>query len=148
MWEIFSFGSIPYPGMTNQEVAKNVTNGYKMSLTDLSCDDKWKTLINKCWTFKPENRPRFSSILAGFDNIPETKPEVVQMTIVPSAAFSSGESEPTFHTRKTLPPLAPLKHGHPQSSSLTPPQFFNAEVSPLSPPGPGPNNNNLVFNYQ
>jgi serine/threonine protein kinase len=31
-WEIFTFGNIPYPGMSNQEVATKVMNGYKMDL--------------------------------------------------------------------------------------------------------------------
>jgi hypothetical protein len=62
VWEIFTLGNVPYPGIPNQEVASKVMNGYKMDVTSVNCSEKWKQIMNKCWLLKPENRPTFASM--------------------------------------------------------------------------------------
>ncbi len=62
VWEIFTLGNTPYPGMSNQEVASKVIHGYKLEVSHLNCDEKWKKIMNRCWVTKPENRPSFAML--------------------------------------------------------------------------------------
>ena len=40
LWEIVTFGSLPYPGLSNEEVVATVGNGNSMDLNDLkNCPD-------------------------------------------------------------------------------------------------------------
>jgi serine/threonine protein kinase len=62
IWEIYSFGKTPYPGMTNVEAIEKVTHGYRMPVPD-NCPKEIAVWMEMCWNEKPENRPIFSTIL-------------------------------------------------------------------------------------
>ncbi|XP_032873284.1 tyrosine-protein kinase Fer isoform X1 [Amblyraja radiata] len=61
LWETFSMGVCPYPGMTNQQAREQVEKGYRMSAPQ-KCPEDVYSLMLKCWEYKPENRPNFSDI--------------------------------------------------------------------------------------
>ncbi|XP_045693842.1 tyrosine-protein kinase Fer [Phyllostomus hastatus] len=61
LWETFSLGVCPYPGMTNQQAREQVERGYRMSAPQHCPEDIFK-LMMKCWDYKPENRPKFSDL--------------------------------------------------------------------------------------
>ncbi|KFP02670.1 Tyrosine-protein kinase Blk, partial [Calypte anna] len=66
--EIITYGRIPYPGMTNPEVIRNLERGYRMPCPDL-CPPELYNIILKCWRSKPEDRPTFEylqSVLEDF----------------------------------------------------------------------------------
>ncbi|KFP29612.1 Tyrosine-protein kinase Blk, partial [Colius striatus] len=66
--EIITYGRIPYPGMTNPEVIRNLERGYRMPCPDL-CPGELYNIILKCWRNKPEERPTFEylqSVLEDF----------------------------------------------------------------------------------
>jgi hypothetical protein len=48
MWEIFSFGAIPYTDMTNAEAMRAVINGYQLSKPEACPDPIW-TIVTHCW---------------------------------------------------------------------------------------------------
>ncbi|XP_036134738.1 tyrosine-protein kinase Fer isoform X2 [Molossus molossus] len=58
LWETFSLGVCPYPGMTNQQAREQVERGYRMSAPQ-HCPEDIFTLMMQCWDYKPENRPKF-----------------------------------------------------------------------------------------
>ncbi|XP_029798540.1 tyrosine-protein kinase Fer [Suricata suricatta] len=58
LWETFSLGVCPYPGMTNQQAREQVERGYRMSAPQNCPEDIFKIMM-KCWDYKPENRPKF-----------------------------------------------------------------------------------------
>ncbi|XP_021363702.1 uncharacterized protein LOC110456947 isoform X2 [Mizuhopecten yessoensis] len=62
LWEIFSLGDTPYPGIRSMDVATNVTNGYRMSRPEY-CADMHYELMKKCWQDKQSSRPKFSAIV-------------------------------------------------------------------------------------
>ncbi|KAL7873786.1 hypothetical protein AOLI_G00128570 [Acnodon oligacanthus] len=71
--EIVTYGRIPYPGMTNPEVIQNLENGYRMPRPD-NCPEDLYTIMTKCWTENPENRPTFEylrSVLEDFSTATE-----------------------------------------------------------------------------
>ncbi|XP_033739140.1 uncharacterized protein LOC117326497 [Pecten maximus] len=62
LWEIFSLGDTPYPGLRSMDVATKVTNGYRMSRPEY-CADMHYELMKKCWKDKQSARPKFSAIV-------------------------------------------------------------------------------------
>ncbi|XP_021363664.1 uncharacterized protein LOC110456921 [Mizuhopecten yessoensis] len=62
IWEIFSLGDTPYPGIRSMDVATKVTNGYRMSRPEY-CADMHYELMKKCWQDNQSSRPKFSAIV-------------------------------------------------------------------------------------
>ncbi|KAG8598220.1 hypothetical protein GDO81_002529 [Engystomops pustulosus] len=58
LWETFSLGMCPYPGMTNQQAREQVEKGYRMSAPQ-KCPEEVFKIMQRCWEYKPENRPKF-----------------------------------------------------------------------------------------
>jgi len=61
MWEIFGYGSTPYPGMTNSKAREMIEAGYRMPGPE-NVPDVIYQLMTRCWQYEPEQRPRFSEI--------------------------------------------------------------------------------------
>nr|DBA23373.1 TPA: hypothetical protein GDO54_014290 [Pyxicephalus adspersus] len=61
LWETFSLGVCPYPGMTNQQAREQVEKGYRMSAPQ-KCPEEVFRIMQRCWEYKPENRPKFSEV--------------------------------------------------------------------------------------
>uniref|UniRef100_A0A8D0HSE2 non-specific protein-tyrosine kinase n=1 Tax=Sphenodon punctatus TaxID=8508 RepID=A0A8D0HSE2_SPHPU len=66
--EIITYGRIPYPGMTNPEVIRNLELGYRMPCPD-TCPGELYGIIVRCWRERPDDRPTFEylqSVLEDF----------------------------------------------------------------------------------
>ncbi|XP_067339438.1 tyrosine-protein kinase Fer isoform X2 [Channa argus] len=61
LWETFSLGVCPYPGMTNQQAREQVEKGYRMACPQRCPDDVYKVML-RCWQYNPEDRPKFSEL--------------------------------------------------------------------------------------
>lgn len=61
LWETFSLGVCPYPGMTNQQAREQVEKGYRMTAPQ-KCPEEIFRIMQKCWEYKVENRPKFGDI--------------------------------------------------------------------------------------
>ncbi|CAN9504653.1 unnamed protein product [Ophioblennius macclurei] len=61
LWETFSLGVCPYPGMTNQQAREQVEKGFRMSCPQRCPDDVYK-VMQRCWQYNPEERPKFSEL--------------------------------------------------------------------------------------
>jgi serine/threonine protein kinase len=74
LWELFSFGKIPYPGWTNAEAVEKVLQGYRLPAPEESTPEVYKImLVNflfflslltqlECWAKDVNARPSFSAI--------------------------------------------------------------------------------------
>ncbi|XP_029104562.1 receptor-type tyrosine-protein kinase FLT3 isoform X2 [Scleropages formosus] len=64
LWEIFSLGVTPYPGI---KVDRNfyilIENGFQMDLPYYAGDSVYKIMC-LCWALKPQARPQFSELVA------------------------------------------------------------------------------------
>ncbi|XP_040040687.2 platelet-derived growth factor receptor alpha [Gasterosteus aculeatus] len=59
LWEIFSLGGTPYPGMVvDSSFYNKIKSGYRMSKPELAPDDVYEMMM-KCWNSEPEKRPSF-----------------------------------------------------------------------------------------
>eukprot|EP00048_Salpingoeca_helianthica_P000662 m.43185 g.43185 ORF g.43185 m.43185 type:complete len:681 (-) comp10742_c0_seq2:331-2373(-) len=61
MWEIWSFGQIPYAAHRNHEIADLLTSGYRMP-RPVDAPVHVYQIILSCWHQDPENRPTFAEL--------------------------------------------------------------------------------------
>ncbi|XP_029975087.1 protein-tyrosine kinase 6b [Salarias fasciatus] len=61
LYEVFTYGGVPYPGLDNQEVFEQVKTGYRMP-KPTDCPDFIYHLMTECWQQEPEDRPDFRTL--------------------------------------------------------------------------------------
>ncbi|XP_030627008.1 platelet-derived growth factor receptor alpha [Chanos chanos] len=62
LWEIFSLGGTPYPGMVVDSTFYNkIKSGYRMAKPEHASNDIYEMMM-KCWNSEPEKRPSFLSL--------------------------------------------------------------------------------------
>ncbi|CAD5125233.1 DgyrCDS13472 [Dimorphilus gyrociliatus] len=72
LYEIMTFGRVPYPSLSGQEVLNKVSGSYRMEKPSSSsglfhCPDSVYGLMLNCWDRDPERRPTFEHIYHFFD---------------------------------------------------------------------------------
>ncbi|XP_075331475.1 protein-tyrosine kinase 6b [Odontesthes bonariensis] len=61
LYEIITFGGLPYPAFSNQEVYQQVLEGYRMPAPP-KCPKFLYQIMLKCWCNEPADRPDFKSL--------------------------------------------------------------------------------------
>ena len=61
LWEIYSYGRVPYPRVPVEDVAAHVENGYRMEAPD-GCPDQIYRIMTDCWNKDLSQRPTFARI--------------------------------------------------------------------------------------
>lgn len=67
LYEIITYGKIPYPGMTKGDVMSMVQRGYRMPQPD-NCPAELYEIMMSCWKNKPEDRPTFDYMQSVLDD--------------------------------------------------------------------------------
>ncbi|MED6287115.1 hypothetical protein CHARACLAT_013163 [Characodon lateralis] len=67
LYEIITYGKIPYPGMTKGEVMSSIQRGYRMPQPE-NCPSELYDIMMSCWKNKPEDRPTFDYIQSVLDD--------------------------------------------------------------------------------
>uniref|UniRef100_A0A1I7VY05 Tyrosine-protein kinase n=1 Tax=Loa loa TaxID=7209 RepID=A0A1I7VY05_LOALO len=62
LWEIFSYGRVPYPRIPIQDVVRHIEKGYRMEPPE-GCPMEISRLMNESWILEPSFRPAFAVIL-------------------------------------------------------------------------------------
>lgn len=62
MWELFTFGKIPYPSLQSKEVEEFVGKGERNTIPD-STPPLIAKLMRQCWREDPARRPTFAQIV-------------------------------------------------------------------------------------
>ncbi|CAH0382357.1 unnamed protein product [Bemisia tabaci] len=61
LWEIYSFGRVPYPRIPLADVVKHVEKGYKMEAPE-GCPSQVYDIMKQAWDLSPEKRPTFKEV--------------------------------------------------------------------------------------
>ncbi|EFX87288.1 hypothetical protein DAPPUDRAFT_235893 [Daphnia pulex] len=62
LWEIFSLGRVPYPGINLGHVLmKEIQKGYRMDKPELA-PNFFSEIMSDCWKSGPKERPTFSQM--------------------------------------------------------------------------------------
>ncbi|XP_030047251.1 platelet-derived growth factor receptor alpha [Microcaecilia unicolor] len=69
LWEIFSLGGTPYPGMMVDSTFYNkIKSGYRMAKPDHATHEVYELMV-KCWNTEPEKRPSFYHLTEIVENL-------------------------------------------------------------------------------
>ena len=69
LWEIYTYGSTPYPSIPPENILSNLNAGYRMEKPE-SCDDYiYETIIQNCWNFEAKKRPSFTQLVDLYENL-------------------------------------------------------------------------------
>lgn len=85
LWEMFSYGRIPYAGMPVKEVMEKVLAGYQMPAPD-NCPPEVYALMVKCWTFNPNGRPSFLALFTELSRLADEASKTVPQRVKPDRA--------------------------------------------------------------
>ena len=61
LWEIWTLGIMPYPGMTDDEVVSRINQWYRLYKPH-ECPSEIYNIMTLCWKEYYRARPRFSQI--------------------------------------------------------------------------------------
>ncbi|XP_066993282.1 tyrosine-protein kinase CSK [Anabrus simplex] len=61
LWEIYSFGRVPYPRIPLADVVKHVEKGYKMEAPE-GCPAEVYEIMRQAWDLHPDKRPTFRDV--------------------------------------------------------------------------------------
>uniref|UniRef100_A0AAU0N4Q3 Receptor tyrosine kinase PVR2B1b n=1 Tax=Gecarcinus lateralis TaxID=6769 RepID=A0AAU0N4Q3_GECLA len=81
LWEIFSLGSTPYPGIeVNQDFLNLLESGYRMERPKYANQEIYNLLMS-CWRAEPQDRPSFSQAADSLGEMmkPDIKGEYLSM---------------------------------------------------------------------
>lgn len=79
LWEIMSYGAVPFVGINLSDVYQLLSRGYRMTVPS-TCPKAVAKLMKKCWEWYPEDRPTFEMLMDEFDkmfNVHTTRPKDV-----------------------------------------------------------------------
>ncbi|XP_059992576.1 fibroblast growth factor receptor 1 isoform X6 [Lagenorhynchus albirostris] len=68
LWEIFTLGGSPYPGVPVEELFKLLKEGHRMDKPS-SCTNELYMMMRDCWHAVPSQRPTFKQLVEDLDRI-------------------------------------------------------------------------------
>ncbi|CAG0888866.1 unnamed protein product [Darwinula stevensoni] len=91
LWEMFSLGKTPYPGINGAELVRLLQTGYRMEAPRFA-DHHFYEIMRKCWDEDPSNRPTFHALSACFgEMLPESERLVVYRNLATRSILLTGE---------------------------------------------------------
>ncbi|NXK09781.1 FGFR4 factor, partial [Herpetotheres cachinnans] len=119
MWEIFTLGGSPYPGIPVEELFKLLKEGHRMDRPS-NCTHELYMLMRECWHAVPSQRPTFKQLVEGLDKILVAVSEEYLDLSMPFEQYSpscedsasSCSSDDSVFTHDPLP-LAPRLFSYP-----------------------------------
>ena len=61
LWELFSLGKNPYPGIEGGKVHEMLLKNYRMPKPDFAPNEMYKIMLD-CWSIEQMNRPSFRDL--------------------------------------------------------------------------------------
>ncbi|XP_067160704.1 fibroblast growth factor receptor 4 isoform X2 [Apteryx mantelli] len=119
MWEIFTLGGSPYPGIPVEELFKLLKEGHRMDRPS-NCTHELYMLMRECWHAVPSQRPTFKQLVEGLDKILAAVSEEYLDLSMPFEQYSPScedttstcSSDDSVFTHDPLP-LAPCLFAYP-----------------------------------
>ena len=65
LWEVFSLGECPYSHLGNNEILRELDNGFRLEVPK-EVEDDVEDVIYCCWHLEPELRPNFNDLAEFF----------------------------------------------------------------------------------
>uniref|UniRef100_A0A8D8YM00 receptor protein-tyrosine kinase n=1 Tax=Cacopsylla melanoneura TaxID=428564 RepID=A0A8D8YM00_9HEMI len=68
LWEIFTFGEMPYPTLSNMETEQFVKAGQRMDKPE-KCSEEVYEVMTQCWHHEASDRPEFSELMCKLEQM-------------------------------------------------------------------------------
>ncbi|XP_006001437.1 vascular endothelial growth factor receptor 2 isoform X2 [Latimeria chalumnae] len=100
LWEIFSLGASPYPGVQiDEEFCRRLKEGTRMRAPDYATPEVYQTMLD-CWHGNPKDRPTFSELVEHLGNLLQANAQqdgkdYIPLTMSLNMEEDSGLSLPT-----------------------------------------------------
>ena len=92
LWELFSLGQTPYPGMGFNELIRELQGGYRMDKPQFATNEIGQ-LMAACWKADPNERPTFNQLQEALSEQLETSVSQYYLSI----------TDPYSNVRKNYP---------------------------------------------
>ncbi|XP_072545272.1 vascular endothelial growth factor receptor 1 isoform X2 [Salminus brasiliensis] len=92
LWEIFSLGASPYPGLNmDEEFCHRLKQGTRMRAPEYSTPEIYNTMLS-CWEKNPDDRPTFTALVSTLGDLLQVRVQQDGKDYIPLKTFLSGES--------------------------------------------------------
>ncbi|XP_055784468.1 vascular endothelial growth factor receptor 1-like isoform X1 [Salvelinus fontinalis] len=143
LWEIFSLGASPYPGLNiDEEFCHQLKEGTRMRSPEYSTPEIYSTML-ACWEANPSDRPTFTGLVETLGDLLEARVQQDGKDYIPLGTFLCGERDPdssvqrdsTDSSLSDLHPHRLISLGYMNTSSTAKLRTFE-ELPSKDPPGP------------
>uniref|UniRef100_A0A8C9Z840 receptor protein-tyrosine kinase n=1 Tax=Sander lucioperca TaxID=283035 RepID=A0A8C9Z840_SANLU len=111
LWEIFSLGASPYPGVCIDELfCRRLKEGTRMRPPEYATTEIYQTMLD-CWLDRPTDRPTFAELVEHLGNLLQASAQQDGKDYIPLTAGSEAEGSPV-----TPDPRSP--YSRPQSGEV------------------------------
>jgi AXL receptor tyrosine kinase len=93
LWELFSFGIVPFAELNHEEVQNRILKGDMLKLP-LIVPESLVGMVSKCWNIDPKLRPTFKEIFQNLNQLCDKSPEA---TLFQSSAILT-EYQNIYHS--------------------------------------------------
>ncbi|XP_069831848.1 protein-tyrosine kinase 2-beta isoform X2 [Dendropsophus ebraccatus] len=77
MWEILSYGKQPFFWLENKDVISVIEKGDRLPKPE-ACPPTLYTLMTRCWTYDPSERPKFTELVCSLSDIYHTEKDIAK----------------------------------------------------------------------
>ncbi|XP_022600071.1 vascular endothelial growth factor receptor 1 [Seriola dumerili] len=91
LWEIFSLGASPYPGLhIDEEFCHRLKGGTRMRAPEYSTPEIYSTML-ACWEASPSDRPTFTNLVETLGDLLQAKVQQDGKDYIPLGSFMTGD---------------------------------------------------------
>ncbi|XP_007522452.2 vascular endothelial growth factor receptor 1 [Erinaceus europaeus] len=98
LWEIFSLGGSPYPGVQmDEDFCSRLREGMRMRAPEYATPEIYQTMLD-CWRKDPKERPRFAELVEKLGDLLQANVQQDGKDYIPLNAILTGNSGFTYST--------------------------------------------------
>uniref|UniRef100_A0A3B4WTA9 receptor protein-tyrosine kinase n=1 Tax=Seriola lalandi dorsalis TaxID=1841481 RepID=A0A3B4WTA9_SERLL len=91
LWEIFSLGASPYPGLhIDEEFCHRLKGGTRMRAPEYSTPEIYSTML-ACWEASPSDRPTFTNLVETLGDLLQARVQQDGKDYIPLGSFMTGD---------------------------------------------------------
>uniref|UniRef100_A0A8C6L569 Vascular endothelial growth factor receptor 3 n=1 Tax=Nothobranchius furzeri TaxID=105023 RepID=A0A8C6L569_NOTFU len=91
LWEIFSLGASPYPGLhIDEEFCHRLKNGTRMRAPEYSTPEIYSTML-ACWEANPSDRPTFTNLVETLGDLLQAEVQQDGKDYIPLGSFKNNK---------------------------------------------------------
>nr|XP_046226781.1 vascular endothelial growth factor receptor 1 isoform X2 [Scatophagus argus] len=92
LWEIFSLGASPYPGLhIDEDFCHRLKAGTRMRAPEYSTPEIYSTML-ACWEASPSDRPTFTNLVETLGDLLQARVQQDGKDYIPLGSFKSGDT--------------------------------------------------------